>query len=596
MDSSDGSNQPQDSSGLLELCWAMFEGTASEVDIARWNELMAAGSENRRDYVLFMQVIASLEHEFAQPSNGLDGAGTPPIPIVLSPADDSLLGSDSMPPLPLSPSSRSFWQNAKSLFAAPFPMAVCGATFTLLAVFAFRGFDIPGRGPQVVQAEKVAIAPVAYLVSTNGCAWRSNSLQSDAIDRSIRSGEEIVLQEGIAEFRLSSGIVLSVEGPAALVLTSPDSLMLQFGKLTARVPWEVKDFRLLAGTCRLSATDAEFGVTVSDAGVEVHTFSGDVTVTPSPFAGDSTPAESEDRDFGVDDRLEFEPAIVPAGRSLSFAGEGRSDEQRSGDADRSKFATKLSMAGRLPVSQDYVDAVLESRPIGYWRFESVNDTKVSNEIDGGPSLLVVGEVSLVGDETNRVAELSRPQTSGHFQTEGPISQLSGTTSYSVEMWIKPSHFHRGVLAGLVTDNDDPKIAQPEKHGFMLELQRGYESRIHPPGSLRFLHRNPPGIRLGTSCYSNRLYGLRRWQHVVAVKQKSNMRLYVDGKVVATAEDKTSLAKDLRLVVGQTFSNQSVNPYIGQLDELAIYNRALAESEIQNRCEAIQLLRQAEPDS
>jgi hypothetical protein len=174
--------------------------------------------------------------------------------------------------------------------------------------------------------------------------------------------------------------------------------------------------------------------------------------------------------------------------------------------------------------------------------------------------------------------------------------MSGTNSYSVEMWIKPSHFHRGVLLGMTVANDDPRIEQPEKHGFLLELERGYESRFHPPGSLRFLHRNPPGIWKGTSCYSNRLYGLRRWQHVVAVKQKSAMRIYVDGKVVGTAADKTPLAKDLRLVVGQTFAKQSVFPYIGQLDELAVYNRALLESEIQKHCDAIQSDRREGPDS
>jgi hypothetical protein len=249
------------------------------------------------------------------------------------------------------------------------------------------------------------------------------------------------------------------------------------------------------------------------------------------------------------------------------------------------------MGGRLPVSQDYVDAVLESRPVGYWRFESIRNSAVANEIEGGLPLVAVGEVSLSGDASNRVAELGRPQTTGHFETDDALAAMSGTTSYSVEMWIKPSHFHRGVLLGMIVKNDDPQIEQPDKHGFLLELQRGYESPIHPPGSLRFLHRNPPGIKYGISCYSNRLYGLRRWQHVVAVKQKSAMRIYIDGKVVGTADDKTSLAKGLRLVVGQTFSDQSVFPYVGQLDELAVYNRALIDSEIQKHCDEIQLERQ-----
>jgi hypothetical protein len=65
-----------------------------------------------------------------------------------------------------------------------------------------------------------------------------------------------------------------------------------------------------------------------------------------------------------------------------------------------------------------------------------------------------------------------------------------------------------------------------------------------------------------------------------------MRLFSDGKVVATAEDPTQLGSGLRVMMGQLFPR---NPYIkdelsarlfvGELDEVALYDRAIADVEI-----------------
>jgi hypothetical protein len=94
---------------------------------------------------------------------------------------------------------------------------------------------------------------------------------------------------------------------------------------------------------------------------------------------------------------------------------------------------------------------------------------------------------------------------------------------------------------------------------------------------------------GKSCYSNCLYGLRRWQHIVAVKRGKAMQLYHDGKKVAEAVDKSRLPHAFYLAIGQHFcSNLAVGQYafVGQLDELAIYGRALRMDEIVRHYEII----------
>jgi hypothetical protein len=456
--------------------------------------------------------------------------------------------------------------------------------------------------PEVVQSNirpEAVASPVAYLASSNGCDWGGPSASKVwAVGRSVPFGDEIALHEGIAEFRLANGdISLSLEGPAAIILTSPNSLVLRQGKLTTHIPWAVKDFSLMAGTCRLSARDAEIGVDVVGNDVHVHVFSGNVTATRSPFFNaDGAEQTDQEMEATEENPEQLSPVEIGPGEAAVFStNAGGTSEVRLQAADQARFAAKLSMGGLLPVSQGYVDAVMKSKPVGYWRFESIEDGSVRNEVEAAQPLRAIGEVSLSGDKQNSVAELGRPQSDGYFVTDASVP-LSGA-NYSVELWAKPSHFHRGVLAGMTIPNDDPNIPQPEKHGFMLETLRGYERHLSHPGSIRFLHRNPPGIRLGTSCFSSQLYGLRQWQHIVAAKRKATMRLYIDGKLVATENDPKPLSAGMRLVVGRNFvAETSFNmfSFVGQLDELAIYGRALPESEIADHTKAVEFKRPPSP--
>jgi hypothetical protein len=66
-----------------------------------------------------------------------------------------------------------------------------------------------------------------------------------------------------------------------------------------------------------------------------------------------------------------------------------------------------------------------------------------------------------------------------------------------------------------------------------------------------------------------------------------MMLYIDGQQVAEATDSSSLAAGQRLVVGrQALSVDSRLQFIGQLDELAVYARALTLPEIRAHYQAI----------
>lgn len=437
--------------------------------------------------------------------------------------------------------------------------------------------------------------PIAFLRTSNGCEWGSDGPPLDAIGSSVRSGDEITLNQGIAEFTLASGVTLSIEGPASLLITSPSALALQYGRLTAYVPWTVTNFKAFAAGCRLTACDAEFGVCVEGANADIHVFSGEVRAVTS-LASDVPDVQKFDEAGSVlsDDAGAFVKGVITAGRALSLTSKGKSlNVERWGQAAPSKFAAKLSMAGRLPITKAYIDAVLESRPLAYWRFESLENDRIPNLApprgDSGPgpeggSLKVVGTLRKTGHTDNYVAEF-QPASGSYLESSDPLKSLA-KSNYSLEVWVKPSHIHRGTLLLLFSDGP------PNPFGSGLELQGTAKESVgfKHSGAVRYVHHNPVeggNPRVGTSCLSKKPYDARRWQHVVAVKEGTQMRLYIDGVLAGSASESKQLAAGLRAIVGRNCDAGTRNrDFVGQLDEMAIYNRALTEEEIQSHYRAV----------
>jgi hypothetical protein len=82
------------------------------------------------------------------------------------------------------------------------------------------------------------------------------------------------------------------------------------------------------------------------------------------------------------------------------------------------------------------------------------------------------------------------------------------------------------------------------------------------------------------------YAVRRWQHIVAVKTKTEMKLYLDGKLISSARESQALPDDTTIKVGMFQQGKDRRKFIGQLDELAIYTRALSEDEIVRHYKAL----------
>ena len=459
---------------------------------------------------------------------------------------------------------------------------VLGAGVTGLLWFGADSGAIPSPWPR---PEGLVLADVkeyeAQLVRTTGCLWDSSSTGSRQIGAALGSGESLDLLEGLAGIELSwaggGSANLSLEGPAAMILNAHGMPTLRFGKLTGNVTSRGRPFELETPFGRLIVSDyGSVGVSTFGNDAEVHVFGGSVSLETAWISTGAREGESIHLAAGEALRLHAKP-------------DGEMSSER-GAAEQEYFVAQVSMATDvLVVPSKYVQAVKRAKPLGYWRLERDAWPLVPNAMGGLYECQVNGSIGTSGHTGNQIVEFGLTDQGGDILCNDSFADAI-VDNYSLELWIKPSHYHVGALVSLVGDRDERTGVIP--HGMLLELGGSgrMPTAVHHPGRIRFLHRSPASDdrEVGTSCYSQEPYTLRRWQHVVAVKDGPAMRLYMNGELVGEGQDAKPLAKGLRVLVGRLYpdSSRSVRPFIGQLDELAVYDRALTPQEIAEHYELI----------
>lgn len=434
-------------------------------------------------------------------------------------------------------------------------------------------------------AENTVTAPtqsnyVARFVHGTACLWNQET-NVPVTSNMLRTGESLSLLEGLAELQLdwdNGGAALRIEGPAGLVLTAERGASLSHGRFTADVEALGSNFSLSTpnGLIEVSG-DTSLGVAISGSDVELHVFKGSAR-----FIGPWSRS--------IEDTT---PETISAGEAIHIGADkdGRTQVDRS-EASPSSFASKVSMGSdHLTVNPEYVRTVVAGQPLVYWRFEDIEADKVANEMGPRYTGHLQGEADRVRQMGNTSLELGAGLSEVALQSfiytddalEGDFSK-----GYTVEAWFKPSHYHWGSLISFLGDPAQPGWQAP--HGLIIEIggPRLSASEIEHPGKLRYLHRNPPGsdFASGTSLFSEEVYKLRKWQHIVAVKSDNEMRLYNNGELVASGNDTTGLAPGMKIVLGQLDRAQFYRKFIGQIDEFAVYPRPLSEEEVKGHFQLI----------
>lgn len=573
---------------VAELSLKLLSGDATDEEVAAFNDCLKTDREAvlcALD-VVFQEESLSCCLEPQSQFGSVEHAG------VVAPQQASSTGVACSTPLPAA--DRSAAQRPAPLRIDLIAVAAMLLLAVAIASGVFSPWTAPGRhdaehstallDPSVGDGASRQSEPARFigtLVSSSACRW-SPDQWAISESRELRYGEFLNLLEGVAEMRLDSGhgvAEIKVEGPAGLVLTANGGCNLSHGRLTAKVDVGQDAFVLDTPNCQATIRgSASVGVLVSGADVEVHVFDGNAAVLIPWGLGD---ASAQHFELAKGDALTL--VQEPEGKIYS----------RLGAARPSIFVTKSSMrSDQLVIPKAYSDNVVALGPSLYWRFEGSSDKAIPDRSPAGDNAAIVkGAVGFVDNAGNRVLDLGSRITdealNAHLLSAKPVS-LSGAEGYTLELWIKPSHYHLGAIASLIAPAPKP-VAVPG-HGMMLQLggPRTAMPWIERPGKIRFLHRVPPSSRVGSgsSCFSAAHYALRKWQHLVAAKDAKNLKLYCNGELVANAENDTSHSTDLHLIVGQIDESRRDRQFVGQIDELAFYPFPLTADDIHRHYEMV----------
>src|SRR4051794_33476112 len=428
---------------IREIAIAANCGEASDKQIVRLDELV------RCDRQLANYAARVLEQQASLAWQGLTGSRV--APKIENELSDRIQA----------PSSHERLRKARNWSWAWLTIAV-GIGFILggLSAALMYRWNTQSSPESVVTSDSPAAAEPQYearLVHSTACLWDGNSMGSRQIGSELASGESLHLLEGLAEFKLSwpasGGGTGSLEGPAAMMLTSEGMPTLRFGRLTATISTAHRPFVLETPVGRLVLAEyGSIGVSAFGNEGEIHVFDGTAILEPA---------------WGTNDE-EAMPLKIEAGHSIRVKpGDDGQPNITHHSADPGYFAAQVSMTSDgLAISPAYVRAVKKAGPIGYWRFERDKWPLIPNAMGDRLACQLNGELGRVNFKGNQAVEFGVTNPDGEIISTGTIDQ-SIHDNYSIEFWVKPSHYHLGAVISLVGDKPMPNGIMP--HGMLIQL-------------------------------------------------------------------------------------------------------------------------------
>lgn len=383
------------------------------------------------------------------------------------------------------------------------------------------------------------------------------------------AGGRMQFRSGRITLSMLTGVVLVVEGPADFELVALDKVFCRQGRLRARVPKGAEGFVVASAASAVIDLGTEFALNVEAGGKSrVMVFEGLAEAALLDAAGSPkrTQLVTKSKEFELDpDRDRIAESVA------------RPDE----------FVATSEMNPRsLVLDPGYAASVMRSQPRGYWRFESLSGSLVPNEVAGRPSLRVSGAVRLADVRHGNGCVLFEAGAPNQFLGIDGLWELPGESGHAVEFWFLSDVFSHASLVGLLPPEELVLPGQPSRHvhNFLIEITARQRQSLNKPASIRFLHRWPLDTTVGSNLFSREFYVPRRWHHVVAQKRGDRMELFFDG----VAENSMPIGDEppplaCRLVVGRrtpdTRNPTDARPFVGRLDELAIYDHRLSEEEV-----------------
>lgn len=217
----------------------------------------------------------------------------------------------------------------------------------------------------------------------------------------------------------------------------------------------------------------------------------------------------------------------------------------------------------------YMDEVLDSAPLHYWPLNETSGRTAADWAEGNDLTLTAnatrGELGQVQGAESRSTRFTGSNSFG-----ATASPQSGMDSFTVEAWFQTTSTSGGKIVGFGSSSTG--------------TSQSYDRHIYINGSGRVSFGVYPGSTRTLS--SGNGYNDGAWHHVVGTLGPDGMELFVDGVRQGNRTDTTSAEgyNGYWRVGGDSVSswpNAGANYLAGRIADVAVYDRVLTRSEVDN---------------
>jgi hypothetical protein len=373
----------------------------------------------------------------------------------------------------------------------------------------------------------------------------------------------ISLKHGWITLQTLMGVSVTLDAPFDAILLDHQSIRLTRGRARVRVPEGAEGFRLESPAFHVVDLGTEFAAKVNEDGTGTcRVFEGKADVELLDSVGEV----QRSRRLAANESVR----ISPSGASLQAIEENDSDYP----------AIKQPPRAALLLAPSYARRLMEMRPAGYWRFESIIDGIVPNEVAEGIPLHAKGPYAVLSPEAadNHSGSLTQQQNNTYFKLDdGGNTLLAG--DFTVTFFVQLPWLQNFALVSAMHYDD-----RIRGHSFILQCYASLY-RIGIDGSaLHCVLRDPPAWDGGSELVGAAHLTPLRWHHIAATRRDGVAVIHLDAREVAREVVGTMPLDAREIFVGRLNGNPDTSRaeargLVGHLDELAVFPRALGDDEL-----------------
>jgi len=406
--------------------------------------------------------------------------------------------------------------------------------------------------------EKVPLATISEV--SKDIKWTSpeKEIGQEILD------EEIILERGQLTITYNHGAEVKIEGPAHYSLKSLELAEMKYGQLAAKVPEAAQGFTIESPKAAIVDLGTEFALNVTkDGKSQVYVYEGEVVSSLLGENGNSI----------INANLYDEDGI-----EIDSSSETVSD--LSGNEDFIRVNEKVEKD--LVISNEYIEKIKAHKPFAYWRFENSENGVVKNEM----SDIYHGTLTKGARTVNNKFTVEKGLEGG-FLVKNPLQNFN-LKNYTIELWLNAEERGGEMSLASIISTKPSKKKEGYEHLVYTQLMSNKNRLRTRQFDFRYSHRYPATHNVGKNAYAGEAYIPGKWYHMVCVRNDNSFNLYLNGVLKQTISEKLNNDKAKYLFfLGKIDPMRSQRQFIGQIDEVALYERALSQDEILEHYKAVE---------